>query len=95
MAPLALFNEGVRAHFFHLIKAPTMRLQSAKMLFCWPSRMHIYGFIENRTFLEQFVSMGVQDHFLYCGDHNEAPHRNVLEPLNGKRLSEAKECQSD
>ena len=30
MAPLALFNEGVPAHFFHLIVAPTMRLQNAK-----------------------------------------------------------------
>ena len=30
MAPLALFNEGVRAQFFHLVEAPTMRLQNAK-----------------------------------------------------------------
>ena len=39
------FNEGVPGHFFHLMKAPTMRLQNAKMLLCWPSRMHIYGFV--------------------------------------------------
>ena len=29
--------------------------------------MHIYGFVENRTFLEQFVSMGVPAHFLISG----------------------------
>ena len=40
-----------------------MRLPNVKMLPHWPSRMHIYGFIENRTFLEQFVSMGVPAHF--------------------------------
>ena len=63
MALLALINEGVPAHFFHLIEVPTIRLPSEKMLLHWPSRMHIYGFVENRTFLEQFVSMGVRDHF--------------------------------
>ena len=84
MAPLALSNEGVPAHFFHLIEAPMMRLPNVKMLLHWPSKMHIYGFIENRTFLEQFDSMGYQRIFLYGGNHNEAPHRNVLEPLNGK-----------
>ena len=42
MAPLALFNEGVPTHFFHLMEAPTMRHQNAKKLLCWPSRMHIY-----------------------------------------------------
>ena len=36
-----------------------MRLPNEKILLCWPSRMHIYGSVENRTFLEQFVSMGV------------------------------------
>ena len=40
-----------------------MRLPNIKMLLHWPSRMQIYGFVENRTFLEQFVSMGVRDHF--------------------------------
>ena len=40
-----------------------MRLPNVKMLLCWPSRMHIYGFVENHTFLEQFVSMGVPAHF--------------------------------
>ena len=50
-----------------------MRLPNVKMLLRWPSRMHIYGFLENRTFLEQFVSMGVRDHFSpYEGTHNEA-----------------------
>ena len=44
MAPLALFNEGVPAHFFHLMEVPTMRLPNVKILLCWPSRMHIYGF---------------------------------------------------
>ena len=38
IALLALFNEGVRAHFFHLMEAPTMRLQNAKILLCLPSR---------------------------------------------------------
>ena len=35
-----------------------MRLPNVKTLLCWPSRMQIYGFVENHTFLEQFVSMG-------------------------------------
>ena len=45
MALLALFNEGVPEHFFHLMKVPTMRLLNVKMLFRWPSRMHIDGFV--------------------------------------------------
>ena len=44
-----------------------MRLPNVKMLLRWPSRMHIYGFIENRTFLEQFDSMGYQRIFKYDG----------------------------
>ena len=40
-----------------------MRLPNVKMLLRWPSRMHIYGFVENHTFLEQFVNMGVPGHF--------------------------------
>ena len=63
MAPLALSNEGVPAHFFHLIEASTMRLPNVKMLLSWPSRMHIYGSVENHTFVEQFVRMGVPAHF--------------------------------
>ena len=30
MALLALFNEGVPGHLFHLMEAPTMRLQTQK-----------------------------------------------------------------
>ena len=67
MALLTLSNEGAPAHFFHLMEAPTMRLPNVKMLLCWPSRMHIYGFIENHTFLEQFVSMGVPAQFSNLG----------------------------
>ena len=40
-----------------------MRLQNVKMLLHWPSRMQIYGFVENHTFLEQFFSMGVPAQF--------------------------------
>ena len=36
-----------------------MRLPNVKILLCRPSRMHIYGFVQNRTFLKQFLSMGV------------------------------------
>ena len=36
-----------------------MRLPNVKILLCWPPRMQIYGLVENHTFLEQFVSMGV------------------------------------
>ena len=43
MALLALFKEGVPAHFFHLVEAPMMRLPNVKILLCWPFRMHIYG----------------------------------------------------
>ena len=68
MAPLALFNEGVPAHFFHLMEVPTMRLPNVKLLLRWPScRMHIYGFVENRTFLEQLDRMGYQRIFKYYG----------------------------
>ena len=42
---LALFNEGVPAPFFHLVEAPMMRLPNVKILLCWPSTMHIYGFV--------------------------------------------------
>ena len=44
-----------------------MRLPNVKMLLCWPSRMQIYGLVENHTFLEQFVSMGVPGHFSNLG----------------------------
>ena len=43
-----------------------MRLSNIKMLLRWPSRMHIYGFVENHTFLEQFVSMEVPGRFPMC-----------------------------
>ena len=58
MALLTLSNEGAPAHVFHLMEAPTMRLPNVKMLLCWSSRTQINGFVENHTFLEQFVSMG-------------------------------------
>ena len=45
MALLALFNERVPGHVFHLIKAPKMSLPSIKILLHWPSRMHIYGLV--------------------------------------------------
>ena len=45
-----------------------MRLPNVKMLLRWPSRMHIYGFIENHTFLERFVSMGVPGRFFQMVD---------------------------
>ena len=67
MALLALSNEGAPAHFFHLMEAPTMRLPNVKMLLCWPSRIQIYGLVENHTFLEQFVSMGVPTQFFNLG----------------------------
>ena len=44
-----------------------MRLPNVKMLLCWPSRMRVYGFVENHTFLEQFVSMGVPAQFSNLG----------------------------
>ena len=44
-----------------------MRLPNVKMLLCWSSRMQIYGFVENHTFLEQFVSMGVPTQFSNLG----------------------------
>ena len=67
MALLTLSNEGAPAHFFHLMEAPTMRLPNVKMLLCWSSRMQIYGFVENLTFLEQFVSRGVPAQFSNLG----------------------------
>ena len=44
-----------------------MRLPNVKILLCWPSRMQIYGFVENHTFLEQFVRMGVPAQFSNLG----------------------------
>ena len=67
MALLALSNAGVPAHFFHLMETPTKRLPNVRMLLCWPSRMQIYGFVENHTFLEQFVRMGVPAQFSNLG----------------------------
>ena len=67
MALLTLSNEGAPAHFFHLMEAPTMRLPNVKILICWSSRMQIYGFVENHTFLEQFVRMGVSAQFSNLG----------------------------
>ena len=43
-----------------------MRLPNVKMLLCWSSKVHIYIFVENRTFLEQFDSIGVPAHFTYA-----------------------------
>ena len=63
MALLALSNEVAPTHFFHLMEAPTMRFPNVKMLLCWLSRMQICGFVENHTFLEQFVRMGVPAQF--------------------------------
>ena len=57
MALLALSNAGAPAHFFHLMEAPTLRLPNV--------RMRVYGFVENRKFLEQFVSMGVPVQFSF------------------------------
>ena len=51
MAPLALLTEGVPVHFFHLMEVPTMRLPNIKMLLHWPSRMHIYCFVEITLYL--------------------------------------------
>ena len=67
MALLTLSNAGVPAHFFHLMEAPTIRLQNVKILLCWSSRMQIYGFVENHTFLEQFFSRGVPTQFSNLG----------------------------
>ena len=44
-----------------------MRLPNVKILLCWSSRMQIYGFVENHTFLEQFVRMGVPAQFVRMG----------------------------
>ena len=44
-----------------------MRLPNVRMLLCWPSGMQIYGFVENHTFLEQFVRMGVPAQFSNLG----------------------------
>ena len=44
-----------------------MRLPNVKMLLCWSSRMRVYSFVENRKFLEQFVSMGVPAQFSNLG----------------------------
>ena len=67
MALLTLSNEVAPAYFFHLIEAPMMRLQNVNILLCWSSRMQIYGFVENHTFLEQFVRMGVPAQFSNLG----------------------------
>ena len=50
-----------------------MRLPNVKTLLCWPSRIQIYGFVENHTFLEQFVSMGVPAQFSNLGYQHNFP----------------------
>ena len=42
-------------------------------------------------FWSNLLAWGYETIFIYGGNHNEAPRGNVLEPLGGKRLSEAKE----
>ena len=73
--------EGCEIELFWPIEAPTMRLPNVTILLCWPSRMQIYGFVQNRTFLEQFVpghfsiwgyqdifsNLGVPGHFFNLG----------------------------
>ena len=44
-----------------------MRLPNIKILLRWSSRTQIYGFVENHTFLEQFVRMGVPAQFVSRG----------------------------
>ena len=44
-----------------------MRLPNVRILLCWSSRTQIYGFVENRTFLEQFVSRGYQHTLQFYG----------------------------
>ena len=44
-----------------------MRLPNVKILLCWPSRMQIYGFVDNHTFLEQFVCRGVTSTIFQSG----------------------------
>ena len=36
---------------FHLMEVPTIRLPNVKMLLRWPSRMHIYCFVEITLYL--------------------------------------------
>ena len=42
---------GHKDTFFHLMEVPTMRLPNVKMLLRWPSRMHIYCFVEITLYL--------------------------------------------
>ena len=44
-----------------------MRPSNVKILLCWPSRMQIYGLVENHTFCEQFVTRGLPGHFSNLG----------------------------
>ena len=90
MASLALFNEGVPAHFFHLIEAPTMRLPNIKMLLCWPLECIFMASLKIAHFWSNLIGGGTSA-FFYMVVTKMAPHRNVLEPLNGKRQSEVKE----
>ena len=83
------------------MEAPTIRLPNVKILLCWPSRMQIYGFIENHTFLEQFDSMGYQHIFQYdrtiewkATERSEGASKRLSKATERqKRLSEAKERQ--
>ena len=60
MASLALFNEGVPAHFFHLVEAPTMRLPNVKMLLCRPSRCIFMALFEITHFWSNLIACGYQ-----------------------------------
>ena len=55
MATLTLQNAYLWLHRPFLMKLPNV-----KMLLRWPSRMHIYGFIENRTFWSNLLAWGYQ-----------------------------------
>ena len=91
MAPFALFNEGVPAHFFHLIEVPTMGSQTKTSCSIGPLECIFMASLKIAHFWSNLLAWGHETIFIYGGNHNEAPHRNVLERMGSKQLSEAKE----
>ena len=75
MAPLTLFNVGGTLN--EAPKCKSVAPLALKNAYLW--------------LRWPFSMRGYETIIIYGGNHNEAPRRNVLEPLGSKQLSEVKE----
>ena len=65
MTPLALFNEGVPAHFFRLMEVPTMRLPNVKCCSVGPLECIFMALFEITHFWRNLIAWGKYDGHCY------------------------------